>query len=59
VADPRERLITVNTIRVPEGADAAALSAYAMSTYALEISGGLGPTVGKVRRARARALTGV
>ncbi|GBF92967.1 hypothetical protein Rsub_05803 [Raphidocelis subcapitata] len=50
VADERERLITVNTIKVPEGADFAALSALAMSKYALEISGGLGPSAGKVWR---------
>jgi aspartate aminotransferase-like enzyme len=48
VADPKERLITVNTIKVPQGADFAALSAFAMAHDALEISGGLGPTAGKV-----------
>ena len=46
----RNRLITVNTIRVPDGVDGAALSAFAMDTFALEIAGGLGPTVGKVWR---------
>jgi hypothetical protein len=53
------RLITVNTIRVPEGVDGAALSAFAMERYALEVAGGLGPTVGKVWRIgeQGRALT--
>lgn len=40
----------MNTIRVPEGVDGAALSKFAMDTYSLEIAGGLGPTVGKVWR---------
>eukprot|EP00877_Chromochloris_zofingiensis_P003269 jgi/Chrzof1/12943/Cz07g13110.t1 len=50
VQHPKDRLITVNTIRVPEGVDGAALSKFAMDTYSLEIAGGLGPTVGKVWR---------
>lgn len=45
-----ERLITVNTIKVPAGVDFAALAAHAMATYSLEVSGGLGPSAGKVWR---------
>ncbi|KAF6260634.1 pyridoxal phosphate-dependent transferase [Scenedesmus sp. NREL 46B-D3] len=50
VADPKDRLVTVNTIKVPEGVDWAALSKDAMDTYAVEIAGGLGPSLGKVWR---------
>lgn len=48
--DATERLITVNTIKVPDGIDFAALTALAMSKYSVEISGGLGPSAGKVWR---------
>lgn len=44
------RLVTVNTIKVPEGIDWAAVSKDAMDTYQVEIAGGLGPSVGKVWR---------
>lgn len=44
------RLVTVNTIKVPAGVDWAAVCKYAMDTYAVEIAGGLGPSVGKVWR---------
>lgn len=44
------RLITVNTIKVPEGVDWAAVVKNAMDKYNLEIAGGLGPTAGKVWR---------
>jgi alanine-glyoxylate transaminase/serine-glyoxylate transaminase/serine-pyruvate transaminase len=50
VADDAERLVTINTIKVPAGVDAAALCARAMSELSVEIAGGLGPTVGKVWR---------
>ncbi|GFR47564.1 hypothetical protein Agub_g9289 [Astrephomene gubernaculifera] len=50
VEKEEDRLITVNTIKVPEGVDWAALTKHAMDTYSLEIAGGLGPTVGKVWR---------
>ncbi|BDA46134.1 Serine-pyruvate aminotransferase, mitochondrial [Coccomyxa sp. Obi] len=50
VENPDERLITVNTIKVPEGVDWAALVKNAMDTYSVEIAGGLGPTVGRVWR---------
>jgi alanine-glyoxylate transaminase/serine-glyoxylate transaminase/serine-pyruvate transaminase len=45
-----DRLITVNTIKVPEGVDWAAVVKNAMDKYSLEIAGGLGPTAGKVWR---------
>lgn len=50
VEDPDSRLVTVNTIKVPEGVDWAAVVANAMDKYSVEIAGGLGPTVGKVWR---------
>ncbi|KAI8464850.1 MAG: pyridoxal phosphate-dependent transferase [Monoraphidium minutum] len=50
VEDDNDRLITVNTVRVPPGVDFAALTGHAMATYAVEISGGLGPSAGKVWR---------
>jgi hypothetical protein len=40
----------VNTIKVPEGVDWAALVKNAMDKFNLEIAGGLGPTMGKVWR---------
>lgn len=50
VEDPKDRLPTVNTIKVPAGVDWAALSKHALERYNVEVSGGLGPTVGKVWR---------
>ncbi|KAI3429493.1 hypothetical protein D9Q98_005582 [Chlorella vulgaris] len=50
VAEERDRLATVNTIKVPAGVDWAALCKHAMDVYAVEVSGGLGPTAGKVWR---------
>lgn len=50
VEDAKDRLATVNTIKVPEGVDWAKLVANAMDNYRVEIAGGLGPTVGKVWR---------
>ena len=50
VEDPKDRLATVNTIVLPEGTDAMALIKNAMDKYNVEISGGLGPTLGKVIR---------
>lgn len=43
-------MITVNTIKVPEGVDWAAVVKNAMDKFNLEIAGGLGPTAGKVWR---------
>lgn len=48
VAAPEDRLVTVNTIAVPEGVDWAALCKLAMDKYSVEIAGGLGPTAGKI-----------
>jgi len=50
VSDPKARLPTVNTIKVPEGVDWAAVSGHCMKNHLVEISGGLGPTAGKVWR---------
>ncbi|KAG2427967.1 hypothetical protein HXX76_011954 [Chlamydomonas incerta] len=50
VEKDEDRLITVNTIKVPDGVDWAAVVKHAMDTYSLEIAGGLGPTAGKVWR---------
>ncbi|KAJ9586695.1 hypothetical protein L9F63_019733 [Diploptera punctata] len=44
------RLPTVTTIKVPKGLDWRLVQEYSMKKYRLEISGGLGPTVGKVMR---------
>ncbi|KAF8067361.1 hypothetical protein HT031_002409 [Scenedesmus sp. PABB004] len=50
VPDAKDRLVTVNTIKVPAGVDWAAVCTDAMATYSVEIAGGLGPSVGKVWR---------
>eukprot|EP00884_Botryococcus_braunii_P004442 jgi/Botrbrau1/1399/Bobra.0063s0099.2 len=50
VEQPDDRLVTVNTIKVPTGVDWAKLTAFAMSEYHLEIAGGLGPSAGHVWR---------
>jgi len=50
VERPEDRLATVNTIKVPDGVDWAAVIKHAMDKYAVEIAGGLGPTAGKVWR---------
>lgn len=41
VQDPADRLITVNTIRTPEGIDAVKLIKFAMDKFSLEISAGV------------------
>ena len=41
VTDPNDRLITVNTIRVPEGIDGPKLIKFAMDKFSLEISAGV------------------
>lgn len=48
VQDPRYQLSTVISIKLPPGTDA--LIMRAMKIYKTEISGGLGPTVGKILR---------
>jgi alanine-glyoxylate transaminase/serine-glyoxylate transaminase/serine-pyruvate transaminase len=50
VADPNHRLITVNTIAVPEGVDWAKVVGHVLSEYGIEIAGGLGPSAGKIWR---------
>lgn len=50
VQNPDDRLVTINTIKVPEGVDWAAVVAHCMEKYNVEISGGLGPSVGQVWR---------
>ena len=41
VTDPADRLITVNTIRVPKDIDAVKLITFAMTKFSLEISAGM------------------
>ncbi|KAG1673233.1 hypothetical protein FOA52_013113 [Chlamydomonas sp. UWO 241] len=50
VKKDEDRLITVNTIKVPDGIDWAAVIKNAMDLYNLEIAGGLGPSAGKCWR---------
>lgn len=50
VENEADRLITINTIKVPDGVDWAAILKNAMDKYNVEIAGGLGPTMGKVWR---------
>lgn len=50
VPDESARLPTVNTIKVPAGVDWKAVTDYCMKNDLIEISGGLGPTAGKVWR---------
>jgi len=50
VPDPKARLPTVNTIKIPQGVDGPAVSGFCMKNHLVEISGGLGPTAGKVWR---------
>lgn len=50
VSDPKARLPTVNTIKIPVGIDFAAVCGHAMKNNMVEIAGGLGPSAGKVWR---------
>lgn len=50
VKDPKFQLSTIVSIEIPHGIDMKILSARAMERYGVEISGGLGPTVGKIIR---------
>lgn len=50
VADPANRLWTLNTPRVPEGIDDAKIRKYLLDERGIEISGGFGPLAGKVFR---------
>ncbi|XP_075616725.1 alanine--glyoxylate aminotransferase isoform X1 [Balearica regulorum gibbericeps] len=44
------RLPTITTVSVPEGYDWKEITAFLMDNHAIEIAGGLGPSVGKVLR---------
>jgi alanine-glyoxylate transaminase / serine-glyoxylate transaminase / serine-pyruvate transaminase len=50
VKDPAARLPTVTTVEVPPGVVWSDVTSYIMAKYKLEISGGLGPSAGKVWR---------
>jgi len=50
VPDPKARLPTVNTIKIPDGVNWQAVTGYCMKNHLVEISGGLGPSAGKVWR---------
>src|SRR3954447_25057301 len=50
VADPADRLWTLNTPRVPDGVDDAKVRQYLLEQRSIEISGGFGPLAGKVFR---------
>ncbi|XP_036140884.1 serine--pyruvate aminotransferase [Monomorium pharaonis] len=50
VEDPRYRMTTVTSIKLPLGINSDVLIERAMKKYSVEISRGLGPTVGKVLR---------
>jgi alanine-glyoxylate transaminase/serine-glyoxylate transaminase/serine-pyruvate transaminase len=47
---PAERLWTLNTVRVPQGVDEAAIRKTLLATYNLEVGAGLGPLAGKIWR---------
>lgn len=47
---PQHRLPQLNTVRVPDGVDEAAVRARMLTKYDLEIGAGLGPLKGKVWR---------
>ena len=50
VANPADRLWTLNTPRVPEGVDDAQVRKYLLEQRDIEIAGGFGPLAGKVFR---------
>ncbi|XP_075717470.1 alanine--glyoxylate aminotransferase [Rhinoderma darwinii] len=50
VKNPALRLPTVTTVSVPEGYDWKEITTYIMKNYSIEITGGLGPSTGKVLR---------
>jgi alanine-glyoxylate transaminase/serine-glyoxylate transaminase/serine-pyruvate transaminase len=50
VADPTQRLWTLNTPRAPEGVDDAKVRQYLLDERGIEIAGGFGPLAGKVFR---------
>jgi alanine-glyoxylate transaminase/serine-glyoxylate transaminase/serine-pyruvate transaminase len=50
VANPADRLWTLNTPRVPDGVDDAKVRQYLLEERGIEIAGGFGPLAGKVFR---------
>ncbi len=50
LVDARDRLPQLNTVRVPDGVDEAAVRAHVLKAWDLEIGAGLGPLKGKVWR---------
>lgn len=46
----RERLWTLNTVRVPQGVDEAAVRRTLLTTFNIEVGAGLGPLAGKIWR---------
>ncbi|KFO22545.1 Serine--pyruvate aminotransferase, mitochondrial [Fukomys damarensis] len=50
VRDPATRLPTITTVAVPAGYDWRDIVSYVMDHFGIEISGGLGPSMGKVLR---------
>ncbi|XP_003474416.2 alanine--glyoxylate aminotransferase [Cavia porcellus] len=50
VRDPASRLPTVTTVAVPAGYNWRDIVDYVMDSFSIEISGGLGPSLGKVLR---------
>jgi alanine-glyoxylate transaminase/serine-glyoxylate transaminase/serine-pyruvate transaminase len=50
VADPSQRLWTLNTVKVPAGIDDLKVRQYLMAKHGIEIGGGFGPLAGKIFR---------
>ena len=50
LVEPKWRLPQLNTVRVPDGVDEAAVRAHVLKTWDLEIGAGLGPLKGQVWR---------
>ena len=50
VANPSDRLWTLNTPRVPEGVDDAKVRQYLLAERGIEIAGGFGPLAGRIFR---------
>ena len=50
VANPADRLWTLNTPRLPSGVDDAKVRGYLLERFGMEIAGGFGPLAGKVLR---------
>ncbi|XP_008941918.1 PREDICTED: serine--pyruvate aminotransferase, partial [Merops nubicus] len=50
VKDEKVRLPTITTVKVPKGYDWKEITTFLMENHAIEIAGGLGPSVGKVLR---------